>query len=61
MEIDEEGANGMGEFIRVGITGNGKYDLFKVWKYIASHSMSHNRYLVWEIHEGVQVKDGSYK
>ena len=30
MGLNDEGANGMGEFIQGGITENGSHDLFKV-------------------------------
>ena len=44
--IDEEGANGVSEFIWGGITGNGRHYLFKGWKDLDSHGMSHKRSLV---------------
>ena len=57
----EEVTNGLGKYIWGGITGNGGHDIFKGWTYLDVHSLSHKRYLVWKIHEGVQVKDGSDK
>ena len=59
--LDEEGANGLGKFIRVVIVGNGRHGLFKGWKDIDSHGMYHKRSLVWKIHEGVKFKYGSDK
>ena len=59
--LDEEGDNGLGKFIRGGITGNGRHGILKGWKDLDSYSMSHKRSLVWKILEGVQVKYGSDK
>ena len=59
--LDEEGDNGLGKFIRGGITGNERHNIFKGWKYIDGHSVSHKSPLVCKIREGVQVEDGSDK
>ena len=47
--IDEEGANIVGKFIRGGITGGRRHNLFKIWKYLDIHGMPHKRSLVWKI------------
>ena len=44
--LDEEGANVLGEFIWGRITGNGLHNMFKGWKDLDSHGMSHKRSLV---------------
>ena len=44
--LDEEGANGLGGFIRYRITGNGRHDIFNVFKDLDSHGMYHKRSLV---------------
>ena len=36
----EEGANGVGNFIRGGITRDGKHDIFKGWEDLDIHGMS---------------------
>ena len=51
----------MGESIRGGITGDGQHNIFKWWKDLDIHGISHKRSLVCKIHEGVKVKDGSCK
>ena len=61
MVLDEEGVNGLVEFIWVGSTCNGQHNIFKGWKYLDSHIMSHKISLVCKIHEGVQVNYGSDK
>ena len=61
VELDEEGAHGVGEFIQGRITRNGRHDLLQIWKDLDSHGMSHKRSLVWKIHEGVQGKYGRDK
>ena len=50
MGLDEKGFNRLVKFIWDGISVNGRQDIFKVWKYLASHGMYHKRFLVCKIH-----------
>ena len=59
--LDEEVTDGLGESVWGSITGNDRHNIFKEWGDLAGHSLSHKGPLVWKIHEGVQVKDGSDK
>ena len=58
--LNEEGADGLDDFIQGGITGNRQHDIFKERKYFDRQGVSYKRSLVWNIHEGVQVKYGRY-
>ena len=50
--FDETGANGLGKFIQGKISGNRQHIIFKGWKYLDIHGMSHKKYFVCKIHEG---------